>query len=77
MLTLEQIKDEVANDLYGVLGWFMLTDAQKTTLIDKVADAWADQKVRNITSGNMIQGYVGVKLDQALETLKNINQNNQ
>jgi len=55
MNTLEQIKDEVANEFYGVLGWFMLTDAQKSILVDKVAYCWAEQSIRSIISNTVIQ----------------------
>jgi hypothetical protein len=57
MLTLEQIKDEVANEGFGVLGWFMLSDSQKTMLVDEIAKRWADQSIRAITSGNIIEEY--------------------
>jgi len=53
-MTLEQIKDLIAFEYYK-WEWYMLTDAQKTTLIDKIADQWADMKVRAITSNTVIQ----------------------
>lgn len=40
-MTLEEIKDKSAKEVYGEIGWFMLTDTQKASLVNIVATEYA------------------------------------
>jgi len=46
MKTLEQIKDELANEYFNTPLWTLLADSQRVMLIDLIAILYAREQVR-------------------------------
>lgn len=48
MKTLDEIKDTVASEEYGALGWLELTDQQRAQEVDRVALRFAREEIKSV-----------------------------